>query len=140
MRVSFVVYERAAPQGSKVAIRPGIMIESSKRVMPFRAAVKAAAMNAHIPEGWNMEAPVRLGVRFHFKRPKSHYRANGSLKDSAPFEATSHGLGDLDKLTRAVGDALTGTIYKDDRQITDLYASKCYDDQDLVTISIESLE
>ena len=140
MRVSFVVYSRAAPQGSKTYLGQGRMKESSKRVKPFRADVKAAAMDVPLPKDWPMEAPMRVGMRFHFARPKTHFTSKGALTKSAPNEATSHGLGDLDKLSRAVCDALTGAIYKDDRQITDLHASKCYDDRDLVTISIESLE
>jgi crossover junction endodeoxyribonuclease RusA len=140
MRVSFVVYSRAAPQGSKTYLGQGRMKESSKRVKPFRADVKAAAMNVPLPEGWPMEAPMRVGMRFHFARPKTHLTSKGALTKSAPQEATSHGLGDIEKLARAVNDALSGTVFKDDRQVVQMHLAKCYDDQDLVTVSIESLE
>ena len=140
MRVSFVVYERAAPQGSKRYVGNGIMIESSKRVKPFREAVKAAASNAHLPDGWPMDVAMRVGVRFHFQRPKAHYTSKGALKNDAPMEAISHRLGDIEKLARAVNDSLSGTVFNDDRQVVEMHLAKCYDDQDLVTISIESLE
>lgn len=140
MRVSFVCYERAAPQGSKRYVGNGIMIESSKRVKPFREAVKAAASNAHLPDGWPMGVAMRVGVRFHFQRPKAHYTSKGALKSDAPMEAISHRLGDIEKLARAVNDALSGTVFNDDRQVVEMHLAKCYDDQDLVTVSIESLE
>ena len=139
MRISFVVYSRAAPQGSKTYLGQGRMKESSKRVKPFRADVKAAAMNVPLPEGWPMEAPMRVGMRFHFARPKTHLTSKGALTKSAPQEATSHGLGDIEKLARAVNDALSGALFKDDRQVVEMHLAKAYDDQDLVTISVEPI-
>lgn len=51
--------------------------------------------------------------------------------------------GDLDKLIRAVGDALTGVCYVDDRQITRIYAEKRNTDQNNpagVVITLKTLE
>ena len=139
MRVSFVVYSRAAPQGSKTYLGQGRMKESSKRVKPFRADVKAAAMDVPLPKDWPMEAPMRVGYRFHFARPKTHLTSKGALTKSAPEEATSHGLGDIEKLARAVNDALSGVLFKDDRQVIEMHLAKSYDDQDLVIISVEPI-
>jgi crossover junction endodeoxyribonuclease RusA len=139
LRVSFVVYSRAAPQGSKTYLGQGRMKESSKRVKPFRADVKAAAMDVPLPKDWPMEAPMRVGYRFHFARPKTHFTSKGALTKSAPEEATSHGLGDLDKLSRAACDALTGVLFNDDRQVIEMHSAKSYDDQDLVIISVEPI-
>lgn len=139
-RVSFVVYSRAAPQGSKRHIGNGVMIESSKRVKPFRADVRKAAESAALPPDWPMGAPMRVNFRFHFARPKSHFKCNGvALSKSAPEEATSHGLGDLEKLARSVNDALSGVLFNDDRQVVEMHLAKCYDSQDLVIISVEPL-
>ena len=139
-RVSFVVYSRAAPQGSKRHIGNGVMIESSKRVKPFRADVRKAAESAALPPDWPMAAPVRVGFRFHFARPKSHFKCNGvALSKSAPEEATSHGLGDLEKLARSVNDALSGVLFNDDRQVVEMHLAKAYDSEDLVIISVEPL-
>jgi len=139
-RVSFVVYSRAAPQGSKRHIGNGVMIESSKRVKPFRADVRKAAESAALPPDWPMAAPMRVGMRFHFARPKSHFKGNGvALSKSAPEEATSHGLGDLEKLARSVNDALSGVLFNDDRQVVEMHLAKCYDSEDLVIISVEPL-
>jgi len=139
-RVSFVVYSRAAPQGSKRHIGNGVMIESSKRVKPFRADVRKAAESAALPPDWPMAAPMRVGLRFHFARPKSHFKGNGvALSKSAPEEATSHGLGDLEKLARSVNDALSGVLFNDDRQVVEMHLAKAYDSEDLVIISVEPL-
>lgn len=139
-RVSFVVYSRAAPQGSKRHIGNGVMIESSKRVKPFRADVRKAAESAALPPDWPMAAPMRVGMRFHFARPKSHFKGNGvALSKSAPEEATSHGLGDLEKLARSVNDALSTVLFNDDRQVVEMHLAKAYDSEDLVIISLEPL-
>ena len=139
-RVSFVVYSRAAPQGSKRHIGNGVMIESSKRVKPFRADVRKAAESAALPHDWPMAAPMRVGFRFHFARPKSHFKRDGvALSKSAPEEATSHGLGDLEKLARSVNDALSGVLFDDDRQVAEMHLAKAYDSEDLVIISVEPL-
>ena len=139
-RVSFVVYSRAAPQGSKRHVGNGVMIESSKRVKPFRADVRKAAESAALPPDWPMAAPMRVGMRFHFARPKSHFKGNGvALSKSAPEEATSHGLGDLEKLARSVNDALSGVLFNDDRQVVEMHLAKAYDSEDLVIISVEPL-
>ena len=139
-RVSFVVYSRAAPQGSKRHVGNGVMVESSKRVKPFRADVRKAAESVVLPPDWPMSAPMRVGFRFHFARPKSHFKCNGvALSKSAPEEATSHGLGDLEKLARSVNDALSGVLFNDDRQVVEMHLAKAYDSEDLVIISVEPL-
>jgi crossover junction endodeoxyribonuclease RusA len=139
-RISFVVYSRAAPQGSKTYLGQGRMKESSERVKPFRADVRRAAESAALPPDWPMAAPMRVGVRFHFARPKSHFKRDGvTLSKSAPEEATSHGLGDLDKLARSVNDALSGVLFNDDRQVVEMGLAKAYDSEDLVVIFVEPL-
>ena len=136
-RVSFVVYSRAAPQGSKRHVGNGVMVESSKRVKPFRADVRKAAESVVLPPDWPMSAPMRVGFRFHFARPKSHFKRDGvALSKSAPEEATSHGLGDLEKLARSVNDALSGVLFDDDRQVAEMHLAKAYDSEDLVIIAL----
>jgi crossover junction endodeoxyribonuclease RusA len=78
---------------------------------------------------WHAKIPVHLETEFLFKRPKSHLRTNGKLKPSAPIHCTSR-VGDIEKLIRAVADALTGVAYEDDSQIVSLtslrrYATTC---------------
>ena len=60
--------------------------------------------------------PVDVGLLFALPRPKSIGR-----------KATAHTKKpDLDKLTRAVLDALAGVVFRDDSQVVDLLCSKVY--------------
>ena len=138
-RISFVVYSRAAPQGSKKSLGNGIMVESSRRVKPFRQDVRFAALD-HIPSGWPMDAPMRASYRFHFKRPQSHLTSKGNLTKSAPSYPTGRMVGDVEKLARAVSDALTGVAFTDDSQVIEMQLAKAYDDRDLVVITLEPVD
>tara|TARA_Y100001938_G_scaffold92477_1_gene126760 strand:- start:262 stop:687 length:426 start_codon:yes stop_codon:yes gene_type:complete len=111
-----------APQGSKRHIGGGRMIEVSKRVKPWRKAVsKEAVKKAKAP----IEGACKVEMIFRFNRPKSHYRLNGTLKQSAP-EHLIVKKNDLDKLVRSTLDALTNIAFKDDSQVTNLSATKKY--------------
>lgn len=117
-----------APQGSKRHVGRGILVESSKRVQPWRADVRQALLDLGTLNG-----PVRVELTFHFARPASHYgtgRNANVLKPSAPKRPTSRRHGDIDKLARATLDAIVsaGTIADDDL-VVDLWASKRYVDE-----------
>ena len=114
-----------APQGSKRHVGEGRMVESSKRVKPWRRQVAAAYVDHDF--GDMLIGPVTLTVDFYLPRPKSHYgtgRNAGILKDSAPAEHLT--MPDLDKLVRALGDALTRLAWRDDSQIVAWHAYKHY--------------
>ena len=128
MNYSFTVWGTAAPQGSKRHVGKGIMLESSDRVRPWRQDVRFAALEER-PSGWDMATPIYLELVFWFPRPASHYGTKNGisyLKANAPVEPVSARLGDIDKLSRAVLDALTGVAYLDDRQVIELEARKSY--------------
>jgi len=58
---------------------------------------------------------VALGMRFVFMRPESHLKKNGTLRKGV---SVLHLVKpDLDKLIRAVKDALSGVVYHDDSQV-----------------------
>ena len=101
-----------APQGSKRHVGRGILIESSKRVAPWRAvvALTVGERTTHVING-----PVSLILQFVMPRPKA-----------TPKRATPPAVKkpDLDKLARAVLDALSGVAYRDDSQVVSLDASK----------------
>jgi Holliday junction resolvase RusA-like endonuclease len=67
--------------------------------------------------------PIALEVTFVLPRPKNHYGRKG-LKESAPHWHIIRP--DISKLLRAVEDALTGTVWKDDAQIVYQSVSKHY--------------
>ncbi|MFB7185226.1 RusA family crossover junction endodeoxyribonuclease [Streptomyces sp. NPDC056230] len=117
-----------APQGSKRHVGRGVMVESSKKVKPWRTAVAKAAEEVNFGD----LAYVCVTVRFRLQRPKSHYRTGRYahlLKAGAPPYPGKYP--DLDKLARSTLDALRmGGAYRDDAQVVILNAVKVYADQD----------
>lgn len=103
---------RPAPQGSKRHLGNGIMVESSKAVKPWRVDV-AWTVREHFPTP--LTGPVQLELGFVMPRPKS------APKRSTPAAVKRP---DVDKLSRAVLDAITGVVVVDDSQIVRLVATK----------------
>lgn len=94
------------------------MVESSKKVKPWREAVKYAALDQN--HRWPpLDGPLLVEFAFTFARPKSHYRTGRNahlLRDSAPpYPAV---VPDLSKLIRSTEDALTDAgVWTDDARI-----------------------
>lgn len=111
--VTFTVAGMApAPQGSKRHVGNGLMIESSKRVKPWRFLVQQAAVALNHPP---FTGPISLSCVFLFPRPQSHYTTKGTLKPSAPqFHSVRP---DGSKCLRSTEDALVdaGLILDDAR-------------------------
>lgn len=129
--LSFFAYGTPAPQGSKRYVGRGIMVESSKKVKPWREAVATFCRDAiqkHYWTGSKVDCAL-LEITFGFPRPAGHYGSGknaGVVKASAP-KYPSRGTADLDKLVRATCDAITtagGWI--DDRVVVGLRCSKVY--------------
>ena len=129
-RIAFYAVGDPAPQGSHRYVGNGVMIESSKRVKPWRAQVAAAARDAMV--GRDMPTgPVAVTLDVYLPRPASHYgtgRNTGRLRPSAPLWPTSRRLGDADKHARSALDALTGIVYTDDSLVVALHVYKTYSD------------
>ncbi len=124
--ISFFVPGIAAPQGSKRHVGGGRLIESSKKVAPWRKDVGREATIA-MRGREVVQGPVKVEFCFYFDRPKFHYgtgRNAGIVKPSAPAEHMTYP--DLDKLVRATCDALTGIVWEDDSQVTGIIARKAY--------------
>lgn len=114
--VTFHVPGTPAPQGSKIRTRYG-MREASQRVKPWRDVVTqraaVAAGEEHILGP--LEPPYTVELWFYILKPRT-------TRATHPVAPT---IGDLDKLTRAVGDALTKSgLIVDDRFIVRLVAEK----------------
>ena len=129
--VEFRVFGLPAPQGSKRHVGRGIMVESSKKVRPWRNDVIAASQLSYKQEP--LTGPVAIELSFYFPRPKSHFRSGkfaGMLKENAPLWTTSNADGDLDKLCRATLDGLShksgGIILIDDSICVRLTTEKRY--------------
>lgn len=111
----FFVAGHPSPKGSYRAYhrggKPRFVPDSSKRLQEW---TKALSWSAKLHCDTPIEGPVALDVAFRMPRPK---RTKRRLPHVTP---------DLDKLCRAVGDALTGIAYADDAQIVYLTARKVY--------------
>lgn len=120
--INFFVPGTPAPQGSKKHVGNGVMIESSKHLKPWRASVAwIAKQHTKQPHA----GPIKLDLEFVMPRPKSHYgtgRNAERIKPSAPDVHTQKP--DIDKLVRAVLDAITGIAYIDDSQVVKVTARK----------------
>lgn len=122
-------------QGSKRHVGHGVMVESSKKVKPWRSDVKAAAEHAtgalaHFDPWTPITGPVHISILFRFAHPKGHYRTGKNahlLRDDAPIFVTSQRNGDLDKIVRSTFDALTAAgVWGDDSQVARVNATKVY--------------
>jgi Holliday junction resolvase RusA-like endonuclease len=129
--MQFFVAGLPRPQGSKHMVRTKggrtLMLESSKGLGDWRTAVCEEATRAR----WDgrqlrpvIEGPVDLMAVFLIPRPASHLLKSGGLRKGAPEAPT--GKPDADKLVRAIGDAITGVLIRDDSQITRLDVTKIY--------------
>lgn len=123
-----VVYGKPITQGSKIRTRWSMRDSNGDTLIPWRDNVRAAAISHKDSFG---EAPVAVMITFTFARPKGHFgtgRNSASLKPSAPPYPSSHSIGDIDKLTRAILDALTDAgVWNDDSQVVYLRAQKVFD-------------
>ena len=130
-----------AAQGSKRHVGNGRMVEMSKRLGPWRAAIAEAIVEA----GWQRDpilaGPVAVSLTFTMPRPKSHYgtgRNADRLKPNAP-DWVSTAVGDIDKLCRAVLDAITEAgAWRDDSQVALLTAWRLYGEPG-VTITVQRI-
>lgn len=112
--VRFFVPGKAAPQGSKRHVGRGILVESSKDVGPWRERVALAAHQAMAGRPL-FGGAVTVSLNFVMPRPKS------APKTKTPAAVTRP---DVDKLARAVLDALTDVSFSDDSQVIGLSAYK----------------
>lgn len=102
-----------APQGSKRHVGRGVLVESSKAVGPWRERVALAA-HAHGVELIE-DGPVLVRLDFVMPRPRSAPKTRTAAATKRP---------DVDKLARAILDALTGIAWRDDSQVIELSATK----------------
>jgi crossover junction endodeoxyribonuclease RusA len=112
------VYGSPAGQGSKRYVGNGLMIESSKKVKPFREAVKWAVLEAKPYDGFMFHGPVAVMMTFTMKKSKSAPKTRTTYADRAP---------DLDKMLRAAFDACTQSgIWEDDARVVLCLCAKVF--------------
>jgi Holliday junction resolvase RusA-like endonuclease len=114
--IVITAYGVPGPQGSKRHVGKGVMVESSKKVKPWREAVKYAALeqitagrigstDVHYPP---LDGPLVVEFCFTLQRPKSAPKSRVH-PDRMP---------DLSKLIRSTEDALTDAgVWTDDARL-----------------------
>ncbi|WP_382307351.1 RusA family crossover junction endodeoxyribonuclease [Herbiconiux sp. UC225_62] len=127
--IVLVVPGDLVPQGSKKAVmgggRPQVVDVNEKKLKLWRGQIATAARLVYT--GPLILDAVDVRLEFRVPRPKSVSEAKRPWPSVYP---------DVDKLARAVLDALTGSVFKDDGQVVDLRASKRYADQPSVLIRV----
>ena len=128
--IRIVANGKPVPQGSIRSLgagRPSVH-GNADRLLPWLDTIIAATQAAMIEYRWTRnEGPCSVYGTFYFDRPKSHYTSKGALKPDAPRWPITRANGDLDKLQRAWGDAVTAAgAIKDDSQIAAWNVTKNY--------------
>lgn len=106
-----------APQGSKQAyVRGGraVLVEASKKLAPWRKHVATV-----FGEFWDkgpIQGGARADIEFVMPRPKSTPKS----KPTPPAIKRP----DVDKLVRAIFDAITGIAFLDDSQVVEMHVFK----------------
>lgn len=133
MSVNFYVAGPVQTAGSKTAITnpktgKAIVVESGdrQRKRSWRADLRAGAEWAR-PEDWDLAGAMLVVFTIVRRRPATHYRANGQLKDWART-VLPVARPDALKVARAAEDALTGILWHDDSQIVDGRQRKVFGD------------
>lgn len=113
-QLSVFVAGHPAPQGSKRHVGGGVMVESSKRVTPWRSDVRSALLDERGQPKAYFDDAVAVHLTFVMPRPVSAPKRRTPPAVKKP---------DLDKLTRAVFDAIgSAGVWRDDAQVI---AARC---------------
>lgn len=129
--LTFFAVGKPEPGGSKRGFKHPhtdrvMVVDDNPRAKPWQGVVAGEA--AKHMNGWPLiDAPLELDLKFVVARPKGHYgtgRNAHTVKASAPaFPVVKP---DVLKLARAVEDALTGVVWRDDAQIVTERLTKRY--------------
>lgn len=137
MSVEFFVPGVPVAKGSakafynKKAGRAFVTQDNLEKQKPWVSLISVKAESAGLALS---DAAIHVALIFNMPRPKAHFGSSGKLKPSAPLLHRSKP--DIDKISRAVLDALTFIAWKDDSQVCSLYAQKMYSDTPGVLIKI----
>lgn len=144
--IHFKVLGKPQPAGSKKGfVHPKtnrvVIVDDAKHSRPWKQEVAGEAISILGACGRGMlQGPLELSCVFYFQRPKGHFGTGRNcelLKPSAPKHPAVKP--DATKLVRAVEDAMTGIVYRDDAQIIRQTAVKAYGLPERVEITVREL-
>lgn len=105
-------------------------VHDNPKTKPWMAIVADAARSAMAAQQVTapLDGPLQLCVDFYRPRPAGHFRTGqhaGQVRDSAPrYPITKP---DTSKMLRAVEDALTAVVWRDDCQVVRHFVTKRFD-------------
>lgn len=127
--LDFTVLGKPVTQGSMTAYKhpsTGEVIVTHTRSLELRSwrhDIATVAHHARVQAGLDgpQTVPCAIVLEFTYRRPASHLNAQGAV---LPRFVEHVPAADLDKLCRAVLDALALVLYDDDKRVTELRAVK----------------
>ena len=147
MELRFSVLGHSQPAGSKRAFaRAGkvAVVDDNPRSTDWKQEVRGAAglamWDANLA-GDLIDGPLLLVAEFVLARPQGHFgtgRNRKRVRPSAPLHPAVRP--DTTKLLRAVEDALTGVVWRDDAQIVTQHATKRYGAPERVDVIVKTLD
>lgn len=134
MKYTLFVEGHPTTKGSLTWYGKGQVVNANERTKSWEQWIEWIWIQSPHYRTIKPKGPVKITLIFYFKRPKGHYgtgRNSDIIKPQyAHMTAPCVYKDDLDKLSRAVFDALTGQAYEDDGQIAELHARKEWTDKD----------
>lgn len=98
--------------------------------------IALAAIRAVADQGWTLtDKPVALRIANYFQMPRSWSRKKQHEMHDKPHPHKP----DVDNCAKAVMDSLTGIVWKDDVQVTDLHVVARWSDTPSVQFSVEEI-
>ena len=117
------VYGDPVPQGSMHAFNNRVVHHNDRKLKDWRKKVRA-----HFTTYEMWKGPITVELEFWLYRGKTVKRDLPSVKP------------DIDKLARAILDALTGVVYADDSQVCQLVVVKRYGPKPGVQITVRGCD
>jgi Holliday junction resolvase RusA-like endonuclease len=154
--ITFTVLGKAEPAGSKsgqtyrrkdgslVTREDGRVVigmrDSNPKAGGWKQEVGKAALLARAEHPGHMgkllDGPLAVSFYFYRPRPKGHTTSKGALSKSGRETPYPISKPDVLKLARAVEDALTGVLWRDDAQIVDERIRKFWGEPARVVVSV----
>lgn len=106
----------------------------------YKAYVKAVCAEEAQKQGWlfNTDLPLRVEIIARLSIPSSKSKKWKQAAADGVEKPTKKP--DVDNIVKTVTDALSGVIYKDDKQITSLVVGKIYSERPGVALVIKALD
>ena len=105
---------------TKTGLFKGASTYTPKNTVSYESLIREAATQAMADNSLKMlEGCVRITVRAFWEWPKSKFRKRNP-REEAPYT----GMPDADNVLKIICDSINGSVYKDDKQVTQAAVEK----------------